>query len=81
MSRRCAEYYLVPQYNHNHDPCVQAVCATRVVTGGVLAEVAAQVLGPVLLARSADFRGLIAEPKLVMVNNTVTLQDTKRSPI
>ena len=56
----------------------QAVCATRVVTGSVLAEVAAQVLGPVLLARSADFRGLIAEPKLVMVNNTVTLQDTNR---
>jgi len=46
-------------------------CGTRIVTGSILAEVSAQVLGPVLLSQFSDISRTIKDPKLVIVNNTV----------
>ena len=51
-------------------------CATRLVTGSVLAEVTAQVLGPVLLANYSDFTSLVREPRLVIVNNHLEVHDS-----
>jgi len=46
-------------------------CGTRIVTGSILAEITAQVLGPVLLSQGGDVSRTIKDPKLVIVNNTV----------
>ena len=46
-------------------------CGTRIITGSILAEVSAQVLGPVLLSQFSDVSRTIKDPKLVIVNNTV----------
>ena len=56
----------------------EATCGTRLVTGSVLAEVTAQVLGPAILANYADFTSLIEEPKLVIVNNNLEVQENRR---
>merc|ERR1711892_376637 len=46
-------------------------CGTRIVTGSILAEITAQVLGPVLLSQGGDVSRTIKDPKLVIENNTV----------
>lgn len=46
-------------------------CGTRIITGSILAEISAQVLGPVLLSQGGDVSRTIRDPKLVIVNNTV----------
>ena len=53
-------------------------CGTRLVTGSLLAEVTAQVLGPVLLANFSDFTSLVGEPRLVLVNNQLEIHDSGR---
>ena len=53
-------------------------CGTRLVTGSLLAEVTAQVLGPVLLANYSDFTSLVREPRLVLVNNQLEVHDSGR---
>ena len=53
---------------------------TRVVTGSVLAEMAAQVLGHVLLEKNADYKGLLEDPKYVIVDNVVKVQDSVKYP-
>lgn len=45
-------------------------CGLRILTGGALAEVTAQVLAPVLLSPNGDMNRALRTPKLVMVNGT-----------
>jgi len=49
----------------------ESPCGTRIITGSVLAEISAQVLGPVLLSQGGDISRTIRDPKLIIVNNTV----------
>jgi len=53
----------------------EEMCGLRIVTGSALAEVAAQVLAPVLLSPAGDLTRALKEPKLVMVNGSVTAED------
>ena len=45
-------------------------CGLRILTGGALVEVTAQVLAPVLLSPNGDMNRALRTPKLVMVNGT-----------
>jgi len=53
----------------------QEMCGLRILTGSALAEVAAQVLAPVLLSPAGDLNRALKEPKLVIVNGSVRAED------
>ena len=52
-------------------------CRTRIVTGGSLAEQVAQVLGPVLIGDYGDYKRILDESRLLVVDDSVQVQEKK----